>query len=423
MNFINIDKKYLVILFSLSSSAIFAFLTNIYLARFFGPYHYGIFSGALAMAVFIGGISLLGLDGFLLNIFGEKKSSSSQWVITSYKLIIISMSVCFLFMILWAYFGPHDTLTTKIIIFFSFLMIGHAVWDFVKSIYQINESYFKLSAYQLYPNLLRFFVILYLYLFNPLLNLIDIAIIFAFINISLIIFSIPILINFKSKRFKIFSQKNNKETDKKKKISINQLLNKSKNFMQGKIFFLVYFYLDIFLIKYLVGDLKLGYFNASFILILGSLLVTDAYLKSYSFKYFYYSKHNFSKFMRIFQKGNIFFLTTSISIVFILIFFSKNIVIIFFGSDYFESVNLLAILSLMIPFRFLYTNYAMALRTFNYALHDAQNLKKIVVIKIFISTYMILEFGVIGAAISTVVCEAILFFLCYHYAKKLVLKF
>ena len=77
--------------------------------------------------------------------------------------------------------------------------------------------------------------------------------------------------------------------------------------MQGKIFFLVYFYLDIFLIKYLVGDLKLGYFNASLILVLGSLLVTDAYLKSYSFKYFYYSKHNFSKFMRIFQKGNIFF--------------------------------------------------------------------------------------------------------------------
>ena len=74
MNFINIDKKYLVILFSLSSSAIFAFLTNIYLARFFGPYHYGIFSGGLAMAVFIGGISLLGLDGFLLNIFGEKKA-------------------------------------------------------------------------------------------------------------------------------------------------------------------------------------------------------------------------------------------------------------------------------------------------------------------------------------------------------------
>ena len=94
-------------------------------------------------------------------------------------------------------------------------MIGHAVWDFVKSIYQINGSYFKLSAYQLYPNLLRFFAILYLYLFNPLLNLIDIAIIFAFINISLIIFSIPILINFKSKRFKIFLKKITKKQIKK----------------------------------------------------------------------------------------------------------------------------------------------------------------------------------------------------------------
>ena len=39
----------------------------------------------------------------------------------------------------------------------------------------------------------------------------------------------------------------------------------------------------------------MGYFNAAYILILGSLLLTDAYLKSYSFKYFYYSKNKFSQ--------------------------------------------------------------------------------------------------------------------------------
>ena len=64
--------------------------------------------------------------------------------------------------------------------------------------------------------------------------------------------------------------------------------------------------MDIILIKYLIGDLKLGYFNAAYILILGSLLLTDAYLKSYSFKYFYYSKNKFSHFKRIFERGNIF---------------------------------------------------------------------------------------------------------------------
>ena len=217
MNFKNIDKKYLIILLSLSSSAIFYFFTNIYLARFLGPYNFGIFSGSLALAVFFGGISLLGLDGFLQNIFGEKKNNSSQWVHTCYRLIIISLSFCFLFMLLWSYIGPHNSLTAKLIVSFSFLMIGHAIWDLVKTIYQINGSYIKLSVYQLYPNLLRFIVILYLYFFDQMLNLVDIAIIFTAINLSIIIFSIPILQNFKSKKFKIFSIKNNYKFEEKSK--------------------------------------------------------------------------------------------------------------------------------------------------------------------------------------------------------------
>ena len=423
MNFENIDKKYLIILLSLSSSAIFAFFTNIYLARFLGPYNFGIFSGSIALAIFFGGISLLGLDGFLQNIFGEEKKNTSQWVHTSYRLIIISLSFCFLFMLLWSYIGPHNSVTAKLIILFSFLMIGHSIWDFVKTIYQINGSYIKLSAYQLYPNLLRFIFIIYLYFFNPRLNLVDIAIIFTLINLSIIIFSVPVLLNFKNKKFKIFSEKNNNKFEANQKISILKLLEKSKNYIQGKIFFLIYFYMDIILIKYLIGDLKLGYFNAAYILILGSLLLTDAYLKSYSFKYFYYSKNKFSQFKRIFERGNIFFIFMSILIMLLLIFFSKTIILVFFGEEYFESINLLIVLSLIIPFRFLFTNYVMALRTFNYASYEAKNLKIIVFVKIFFSILMILKFGVIGAAISSVVCEAILFFMCYYYVKKLVFKF
>ena len=423
MNFENIDKKYLIILLSLSSSAIFAFFTNIYLARFLGPYNFGIFSGSIALAIFFGGISLLGLDGFLQNIFGEEKKNTSQWVHTSYRLIIISLSFCFLFMLLWSYIGPHNSVTAKLIILFSFLMIGHSIWDFVKTIYQINGSYIKLSAYQLYPNLLRFIFIIYLYFFNPRLNLVDIAIIFTLINLSIITFSVPVLLNFKNKKFKIFSEKNNNKFEANQKISILKLLEKSKNYIQGKIFFLIYFYMDIILIKYLIGDLKLGYFNAAYILILGSLLLTDAYLKSYSFKYFYYSKNKFSQFKRIFERGNIFFIFMSILIMLLLIFFSKTIILVFFGEEYFESINLLIVLSLIIPFRFLFTNYVMALRTFNYASYEAKNLKIIVFVKFFFTILLILKFGVIGAAISSVVCEAILFFMCYYYVKKLVFKF
>ena len=65
----------------------------------------------------------------------------------------------------------------------------------------------------------------------------------------------------------------------------------------------------------------------------------------------------------------------------------------------------------------------MALRTFNYASYEAKNLKIILLVKFIFSILMIFKFGVVGAAISSVVCEAILFFMCYYYVKKLVFKF
>jgi O-antigen/teichoic acid export membrane protein len=74
----------------------------------------------------------------------------------------------------------------------------------------------------------------------------------------------------------------------------------------------------------------------------------------------------------------------------------------------------------MIPFRFLFTNLVMALRTLNYASYEAKNLRNVVLIKFLISIYMIIEYGIIGAAISAVVCEVILFLMCYYSVKKLI---
>ena len=106
MNFENIDKKYLIILLSLSSSAIFAFFTNIYLARFLGPYNFGIFSGSIALAIFFGGISLLGLDGFLQNIFGEEKKkyfSMGSYILQAYyHFTVLLLSIYVVMVLYWS---------------------------------------------------------------------------------------------------------------------------------------------------------------------------------------------------------------------------------------------------------------------------------------------------------------------------------
>ena len=416
----NIDKNYLIILFSLSLSAILSFLTNIFLVRYLGPYNYGVFSGCITIAIFFGSISVLGLDGFLQNVFGYEKNKANRWVPSTYKLIITIILINIVFLIFWSFYGPHDSLTKNILIIFSLFMIGHAILDLVKTIYQINGSYLKLSFFQIYPNLFRFVFILYLYFFYKSFELINIVTIYTLINLSIILLSLPILIKFNSKNFQTLFDKQKNNFKKKINITIHELIKKSKNYIKSKIFFLIYFYMDIILIKYLIGDLNLGYYNAAYILILGSLLFTDAFLKLYTFRYYYYSKHKPKYFKKIFDRGNIFLGIISLLIVLFLVLFSNIIINIFFGFEYSNSIKILIILSLMIPFRFLFTNLAMALRTLNYASYEAKNLRNVVLIKFIISIYMIIEYGIIGAAISAVVCEAILFLMCYYSVKKLI---
>ena len=87
-----------------------------------------------------------------------------------------------------------------------------------------------------------------------------------------------------------------------------------------------------------------------------------------------------------------------------------------------NSINILIILSLSIPFRFLFTNYLMAIRTYKYAYFEAKIFQKILLIKIPLSICLIFYLGAFGAAISVLICEFIILLFSSYFANKVVFK-
>ena len=211
------------------------------------------------------------------------------------------------------------------------------------------------------------------YFFN-FFDVLNIATIYSIINILYILIIFNILRNFLKKSKLETSKKNHVRN---KNLNIIDILKKSKNFIAANIFFIFYAPIDILLLKYFVGTYELGIFSAANIIIIGTYLFTEAYMKIYSFRYYYYSKFNFSKFRKLYKNGNFVLLFFSIFLVTILVSISQFIINFFYGIEYRESIKILIILSLSIPFRFIWSNYLMVIRTYNYATYESEIFKNL----------------------------------------------
>ena len=239
---------------------------------------------------------------------------------------------------------------------------------------------------------------------------------YSIINISALLISFIILKNF-IKKSKLKTSKKN--FSRSKNLKILDLLKKSKNFITANVYYIFYAPIDILFLKYLVGTFELGIFSSANIIIIGTYLFIEAYMKIYSFRYYYYSKFNFNKFKKLYKNGNLVLLSFSIFLVTILISMSPFIINFFYGLEYQGSIIILIVLSLSIPFRFIWSNYLMVIRTYNYAKYEVEIFKKILIIKIPLSIYLIFNFEILGAAISILICEIALLIYCKYFVNKI----
>ena len=98
----NFDKSYIAILLSLSLSAIFIFISNIFLARYLGPSDYGIFVASLAIVMMLSGY-YRGIEGFLLYVFGKEKRKANRWVRVLVKFILIILLINISILLIWSF--------------------------------------------------------------------------------------------------------------------------------------------------------------------------------------------------------------------------------------------------------------------------------------------------------------------------------
>lgn len=420
-NFLNFIMKnnynFLIIFISLFASALCSFLLNIIIARNFSQEIFGSFSSSLYIATMFSAFALMGIDGFLLNIHAKEKKFFNNNLIRVSILLAFSFFITLCTYIFVIFYAPHSDLTKNFMLLLFFFVIGNAITDLVKSIYQIEYNYLKLSILNFLPQLLRLILVIIIFLIFKIKDELYLGYIFLFLSLSLIFF-------YNKKIFLFFY---NKKINKLQTLNFNEIkkvFSKTFFYNSGKVLAYIYLSLEIVYIKYILDDKSVAIFNAAYIIILGTFLISDAYSKLFMHTYYKLSKNNIYLLKKIFFNGSFFLLLCSFFVVSVFFTFSEQIIYLFYGEKFSSSSKFLYYLSVLVPIRYLVTNTTMLLRVQNYAQYETNSLLNVLIFKIIICFFCISYFGLFGAVISIISGEVyfLILTIIYILKKKILIK-
>jgi len=395
------------------------FVIYMVLGRELGPEDFGVFSSTLAMITIFSLFAGFGIPQVWLKLFGQEGWQAIRWVKPSLSFVFLSLILVTLLLTFWSLYGPHDKITSKLLLIMVLFIYGNTIVQLVVSKLQLEEKYSSLALWQIMPNIMRLLVIIScFYLFTIPLKLVEIAYIYAVVGLIISIFGLYQLSFMTKNKFELKGHKKIIHTDNCSP-SIKDVLSESWPFGMATLFAFIYIQSDIILVKYISGNIEAGYYNVAFVIITAILIFPSVlYSKFLMPKFHRWSNHNRSKFYSAYKQGNIVMLISGITIMIFVLFFSSWVISILFGEKYSYSVVLLNILSLALPAYFVAYSVGATLVTKNHMKVKVKLMGIVALINIILNIILIPEYGGRGAAVATVISNIILLFFYYYIAKK-----
>lgn len=368
------------------------------------------FASALAMVSLVTPLAGFGLEGYWLYIYGREGASAQRWMPASLRFLLISVSLVVGGVLLWAWLGPHDSLTSSLLCILTVFVIGQVVTVLTHAKYQLEGRQSWLAIWQVLPHFLRFTGIaaLVLFLGGQSITAVHSASIFAVVGVILLalggyqvarLLGGGITLDGHPDGEKCLPKGNQKPV-------VTQVLAGAWPYGLAGIFYLIYFQSDIILIKYLVGDSEAGIYNVAFVVMSAIYLLPSVFYQKFLLpKLHRWAHHDQGKLIDAYRFGNVAMLSLGIIIMTILWLLVPLAIPLLFGKEYDAAVALLTILAIAVPLRFLASSAGAMLVTRNYIRTKIKVMGLAAVLNVILNLALIPKFGMEGAAVATVVTE------------------
>ena len=403
-----------------------AFLTQVVLARQFGPTDFGAFAAVLGTVTLVTPLASFGLGSFWLRAFGNEGWRGVRWLRSSLRYSMLTTVLAISVLCTWAEFGPHDATVRGILFVLSAYLLGQVAVELVSAKLQLEERYFGLALWQMLPQFLRLSSVLILaFAIENFMSLCGIAIAYAFVSVVIFGYGTILLLRMYKGRFDLKGHGADpvEICTISKTTGILQLAGQSWPFGLAGLFYLIYFQSDIILLKYIKGDEAAGIYNIAFV-IMGAVYILPSviYQKFLMPKLHRWAEHDESTFRRVYRFGNRLMLLLGVIAMVTIWLLTPWGVPYLFGDSYIAAVFPLSILALAAPARFIASSAGAVLATRHHMINKIYIMGMAAVINVVLNLIFIPVYGIYGAVVATVATEFLLMFTMQIYAKKYVFK-
>ena len=199
-----------------------------------------------------------------------------------------------------------------------------------------------------------------------------------------------------------YRNSNNFDSDK----SFSNLLKNSYPYGLSGIFYIVYYQIDIFILKYYVSYEDIAHYSISLIFISAICLLPTIFYQQIFMPKIHYWAINDKKYLEVFYKRNIIYSLILGVFFYILINASiSTIITILFDDKYIGVLEFFYILSLIIPIKFLSQSAGALMNIGNWIKNKVYIMGLATLINVFLNLILIKNIGLYGAIYSTIVTE------------------
>jgi PST family polysaccharide transporter len=363
---------------------------SILIARNLGPYQYGNLVWISSLFIIILAVSSLGLQNIVITEVLQRPKLRHKFLAACFQLQLISAVTCYLFVVTLALLGDYDEIIQQSIVIYFIVLIFKSI-DFIIYWYEADSQIYRNVIIQLLATLVA--ANFYFILMERNASLIDFIYVIIFENF--LIFSLYI---FSARKWLLTIKLNNVN------LKINgYLISKSMPLMLSIIAIAIYTRLDSLFIAYYLGAVSAGIYSASQRLVeifyFPSVVIVTAFYPLAS-KYF---RIKYNKYYDYTQVLLTLLIYIGLFVTLLLTFFSGDLVIFLYGTDFIYSSNILLISCWTLSFVYLgligtrwYVDHNLNYYAFERILYG-------LIINVFLNYLLIPNFGLKGAAVSSLI--------------------
>lgn len=385
--------------------AVLTFLTQALLARKLGPSEYGLFASSLSTITIVASLAGFGLPAYWLQVYGVEGWQANRWLGPSWRFIVISTVTSLLLIVVWSFTGSTPD-ARPILLLLLPLVFGVLVVNLISSQLRLEERHQSLAWWQLITPGGRVLVAGLLWLLPGVDGRVA-AVGFSATAILMVMLAWPELRAMMRGDIQLYGHGPRPEQPiAAPPPSMATLWSQSWAYGLDASLYTIFFSISIVLLKYLSGNAQAGIFGIALGVMMAIYLIpTTIYQKFLLSKLHRWAAHDTDKFWKAFRYGSMAMLALGILVGGMLVVVSPWVVPIIFGEKYRQVAQVLMILAICVPARFLCTVMTTALLNEKHTRYRVGATGFNALVVVVFNVLLIPRYHVMGAACATVLGE------------------